>query len=178
MITLRPFTKQDMPSLSSWISSEEELVQFAGPVFHYPLSWEQLEEHIAHAQRQFYTAICPDTTEIIGVGEVVWNAENRPRLCRIMVSPAARGKGYGKQIVQSLLELAFARTEVRQVSLNVYDFNVSAIKCYEQCGFTPAADQRPAERAGWKNWQALHMTIGREIFQKRVGKAAKTRKPL
>lgn len=178
MITLRPFSKQDMPSLSSWIHSEEALVQFAGPVFEYPLNWEQLKKHMADPCRQVYAATRPDTTETIGMGEIYWDAEDAPRLCRILVSPKARGKGFGKQIVQSLLELAFVNATVKEASLNVYSFNTSAIKCYEQSGFRLSADQSMAERAGWKDWKALHMKADRETYQTLQQKADRIRKPL
>jgi RimJ/RimL family protein N-acetyltransferase len=178
MITLRPFSKQDMPSISSWIHSKEELVQYAGPVFEYPLSWEQLEKHLADSCRQVYAAIRPNTTETIGTGEVYWDAEDTPRLCRILVSPGERGKGLGKQIVLSLLELAFANVTVKEVSLNVYDFNTSAIKCYEQCGFKISSDQSIANRASWGDWRALHMRVDRETYQSLLKQAGRDRKPL
>ena len=178
MITLRPFSKQDMPSLISWIHSQEELVQFAGPVFEYPLNWEQMEKHLADSRRQVYAAIRPDTTETIGVGEIYWDAEEKPRLCRIIVSPEERGKGFGKQIVLNLLELAFASPAVKQVSLNVYDFNSSAIKCYEQCGFKTSTDQSRAEGASWQAWKAQHMKVEREAYQEVLKQADRIRKPL
>jgi RimJ/RimL family protein N-acetyltransferase len=153
-------------------------VQFAGPVFDYPLSWEQLEKHLANDRRQVYAAIRPATTEMIGMGELYWDAEDKPRLCRILVSPDERGKGFGKQIVLDLLELAFANAAVKKVSLNVYDFNTSAIKCYEQCDFKVSPDQSMANRASWGDWQALHMRVDRETYQAILKQAGRDRKPL
>lgn len=178
MVTLRPFAKEDIHSVSSWIHSKEELVQFAGPVFEYPLTWEQMEDHLADFRRQVYAAIRPDTTETIGIGEIYWDAEDSPRLCRILVSPEERGKGFGKEIVLSLLDLAFARAAVKQVSLNVYNFNTSAIRCYEQCGFEASTDQSMAEGASWNGWKALHMKVGRETYQALQQKTERLRKPL
>ncbi len=178
MITLRPFAKQDMLSLSSWIHSEEELVQFAGPVFKYPLDWEQMEKHLSDSRRQVYAAIRPDTTETIGMGEVFWDADDAPRLCRLFVSPEERGKGFGKQIVLDLLALAFANAAVKVVSLNVYEFNSSAIKCYEQCGFIISNDQSRTNRASWGDWKALHMRVDRETYHAVLKKADMDRKPL
>ena len=46
MIELKPFTENDFPIFKSWIHSEEELFQFAGPIFTYPLTDEQLTKYI------------------------------------------------------------------------------------------------------------------------------------
>jgi RimJ/RimL family protein N-acetyltransferase len=46
MIELYPFTSSDFETFKSWVNSEEELVQFAGPLFNYPLTDTQLHRYI------------------------------------------------------------------------------------------------------------------------------------
>jgi len=46
MIKLEPFTSKDFLRLINWMDSERELVQFAGPIFSYPLTENQLTEYI------------------------------------------------------------------------------------------------------------------------------------
>ena len=46
MVTLDKFTNTDFASLKQWIKSEEELIQFAGTIFNYPLTDSQLENYL------------------------------------------------------------------------------------------------------------------------------------
>ena len=46
MIRLEPFTNNDFLRLINWMCSERELVQFAGPIFSYPLTENQLAEYL------------------------------------------------------------------------------------------------------------------------------------
>jgi hypothetical protein len=42
MIELQNFGEEDFDRLISWIKDEDEMIQFAGPAFTYPLTREQL----------------------------------------------------------------------------------------------------------------------------------------
>lgn len=44
MIRLEPFSKNDFSRLMNWIGSKRELVQFAGPIFSYLLTEDQLND--------------------------------------------------------------------------------------------------------------------------------------
>ena len=46
-----------------------------------------------------------------------------------------RGKGIGKQLIKKILKIAFDELQLHRVSLGVFDFNLSAIACYEKAGF-------------------------------------------
>lgn len=46
MIALERFTEVDFERLISWIKNEEELVQFAGDYFKYPLTNQALYSYI------------------------------------------------------------------------------------------------------------------------------------
>jgi len=43
-----------------------------------------------------------------------------------------RGKGIGQQVIDELLKFSFGKIGVREVELNVYDWNIAGIKCYEK----------------------------------------------
>ena len=43
-----------------------------------------------------------------------------------------RGKGIGQLMMEEILKVAFDELRLHRVSLGVFDFNVSAIACYEK----------------------------------------------
>lgn len=50
MIDLEAFASSDIDQLISWVPTAEFLVQWAGPVFQFPLERAELEAHLARAQ--------------------------------------------------------------------------------------------------------------------------------
>lgn len=55
---------------------------------------------------------------------------------QISVNPDARGKGYGKALMQAVYDLA-ARHSIQRITLDVWHFNTIAIEFYHNLGFTP-----------------------------------------
>lgn len=168
MIQLLPFTPAHANTLISWIHQEEEMVLFAGPlVFTWPLTVPQVETYLQDASRRAYVAVSPDSQELIGMGEIYHEPGKSPRLCRILIgNPAYRGKGVGQQIVDGLLVEAFADKTVEAVMLYVYDFNTSAIRCYEKCGFTINPDA--PQRTGWNTWRTVQMILRRDMYEREI----------
>lgn len=48
---------------------------------------------------------------------------------------ASRGKGYGKEAMDLLLDYGFNNMKLHRIQLNVLEFNIPAIKLYEKSGF-------------------------------------------
>lgn len=85
MIELKPFTENDFETFKSWIHSEEELFQFAGPLLPYPLTDETHTKYINLSDRKPLKVILKSTNETIGHYEL--NFENgKNRLSRILNS--------------------------------------------------------------------------------------------
>lgn len=43
-----------------------------------------------------------------------------------------RGRSIGKHMMKAVLQVAFEELKLHRVTLGVYDFNTSAISCYEK----------------------------------------------
>ena len=159
MIKLVPFEKEDFEQLISWIDNEEFLVQFAGTVvFKYPLTKEQLVTYISDDKRFAFKVIEVKTNEIIGHAEIYLVKPNMSRLCRVLIGRKEyREKGIGQQIIQQLKNYSFDRLNVEIVELNVYDWNTSAIKCYEKAGFKINPNQTTTTEINGKVWIAINM---------------------
>jgi RimJ/RimL family protein N-acetyltransferase len=159
MIKLEPFTKSDFTRLISWIDNLEELVQFAGPNFSFPLTTEQLEKYLADQNSFAFKVIETGSNKTIGHCEI-YKSESSAKLCRILIGEKNfRGRGLGVEIVNQLLEKSFMQFNYSLAELNVYDWNIEAIKCYEKSGFKINKDKTKTILVDGKPWTSLNMII-------------------
>ena len=142
MIQLQPFTNKDFDTLISWVGNEEELLQFSGPDFKFPLTREQLAVNISEQNRHPYAIVDASSGKMIAYAEIYVTRENTGILGRILIGdPEMRGHGIGVQIVQELLFISYTILGVKNTSLYVFDWNIGAIKCYEKAGFVINLDK-------------------------------------
>lgn len=70
----------------------------------------------------------------MGVGQIYFKRPSRFHLARIMINPAARGKGHGRTLVELLMEKSW-KVPNKYFTLNVNFGNERAQKLYESLGF-------------------------------------------
>jgi len=164
MIELEPFLEEDFDRFISWIESEEQLIQFAGPIFSYPLSRDQLTAYIGSDKRRVYRVRLISSGDIIGHCEL--NFQNSiPRLSRILIGlKQLRNKGIGRHIVTQLLNNIFSSTEFDRVDLSVFDWNLNAIASYSKVGFQINKGLETSMVVGDKTWSAYNMVISKEDY--------------
>lgn len=161
MIKLVPFTENDFTTLKGWINSEEELVQFAGKIFTYPLSDGQLKEYIAMADKKPFKVVLENTNETIGHCELNFENGNH-RLSRILIGKKSRrGQRIGEQIVRNMLAIFFQNPAVQEVDLNVFDWNENAIRCYKNVGFKLNPTHTDTITVNGHTWTKLNMVYKR-----------------
>ncbi|HCR48780.1 MAG TPA: GNAT family N-acetyltransferase [Rhodothermales bacterium] len=165
-LKLIPFVEQvHLAILKEWITTQEELVRFAGPcAFSFPLSdeaWRQFLEIDAN-NRLSYMATHTQTGDPLGFAQIKTINSHTKRLCRLLIGASAnRGQGLGKQLVLALLRICFEDPKTTCVDLNVYDHNVHAIRCYTQCGFKEVLETQPNQTSTML-WKAIRMVRSRE----------------
>lgn len=165
MIKLQTFDRESSNQLISWIKDEEALMQFAGPAYKYPLTLEQIDETLKEKNRYTFKIVEESTNKTIGHAQAVLD-NNTVRLGRLLVGePNLRGKGYGQLAVKALLQFAFNFSNVDHVELNVFDWNISAIKCYEKVGFERSSGQPEERTVNGKSWKIIKMEIKREKWE-------------
>jgi RimJ/RimL family protein N-acetyltransferase len=166
MIRLEQFGKKDYDKLISWIDSEEMLMQFGGPIFTFPLTAEQLDNSLSDANRISFSVVSTDTNLSIGHCEI-YQSPDSVKIGRIIIGDKEqRGKGYGQQITRLLLDYIFSTLPQTKVELNVFDWNINAIKCYEKAGFTINPDKRLVRKIKTETWTALNMVIDRQQWNR------------
>lgn len=159
MIEIEKFTIKDSKNLISWIDSEEELMQFAGPQLTFPLTNEQLEKSLTNKNVLCFKVVDNSTNLSIGHAELFLK-DNSFALARILIGDKnMRGKGLGKKVVEKLLEFGFKNFDKNTAELNVFDWNISAIKCYEKVGFEINPDMKFERKVNDKTWFAINMRI-------------------
>lgn len=160
MITLEQFDENDFERLISWVDDEEMLVQFAGPLFSFPLTIEQLKAYKSDKNRHLFKVI-KSGENAIGHAELFQSDDEKTlRICRVIIGDKTkRGQGVGQQIINELLKISFIKLDKENVELNVYDWNTSAIKCYEKVGFAVNPNKRFQSEVNGSIWTAINMTI-------------------
>ena len=156
MLKLERFSENDFDNLISWINSKEELIQFAGPIFEFPLSRKQLQKYISDPNVIAYKVMYAN--DYIGHAEINLTEHSLPKLCRILIGDKNyRGKGLGLQLVELLIQIYKEKFNANKVELNVYDWNEKAIKCYERAGFQFNKEKHRGIIVEGKKWISLNM---------------------
>ncbi|SHG45934.1 Protein N-acetyltransferase, RimJ/RimL family [Chryseobacterium oranimense] len=165
MIQLLPFTIEDSLELISAIKDKRMLLQFAGPAYHFPLTKEQLEVDLKNENRFMFRVFDETEQKVIGHAQIFLK-ENTFLLGRILIwDENNRGKGYGKKIVQNLLQYGFSHFNRETAELNVYDWNTGAIECYKKVGFEIDPDVLSEVSIDNELWLSVNMKISKNTFQ-------------
>lgn len=159
LIRLEKFDSSDYADLISWIKDEEMLMKFGGPSFSFPLTAEQLDKSQEDKQRYSFKVVDVERNKTIGHCEV-YLLEETAKLARILIGEdTQRGKGLGKEIMKALIDFTANQLHRTNIELNVFDWNVGAIKCYESVGFKINPNKRLERKVNGKTWIAVNMVL-------------------
>ena len=157
MIKLKSFKIEDWKYLKKWISSESELIQFAGQIFNFPIDKKQVELYLSDTNRTVFK-IESENNKTIGIAEISAPEENVAKLARILIGEKSmRGKGIGTELINELTEYGFNNLKKGRIILNVYSWNTGAIKCYEKVGFSQTDKPIKLVKVGNEKWETIEM---------------------
>ena len=162
MITIRKTEEKDIGLIMSCLKdkSEDFLRQCGygyGRFFTFPLTAEQiiLFQQSRSEESLFFTIL--NGSIIIGSFElIVKKSEDKCTVARFLIYDEYRSKGYGTYSLKLLTEYAFNKLMLQSVTLGVFDFNESALKCYKKAGFVEI------NRVEIENWIRIDMEIKKE----------------
>jgi RimJ/RimL family protein N-acetyltransferase len=162
MIKLAAFTIKDFDQLIAWVDSNELLITIAGTYFSYPLTTEQLQKYLNDEKSYSFNIVDTGTNKVIGHAELVNMGSNTLKIDKLLIGDKVqRGKGIGQKVMQELVRYAFEELHTNTVELNVFDWNTSAIRCYEKTGFKINPAKSAMFKVEDKEWLALNMTISK-----------------
>jgi RimJ/RimL family protein N-acetyltransferase len=162
MIRMALLKKKDASRIVAWNTGKDAdfLTQWAGRGYHYPLTVEQITERLTTNTATNYKiyGITMDDT-LIGTIELlkIDLDAGRATIGHFLVDPARTGKGYGTEAMKLFVKYVFSEMPLHTLELTVFDFNKSAIRCYEKSGFI-----RTNEVARPNGWIAINMEIRRK----------------
>ncbi|MGB3780638.1 MAG: GNAT family N-acetyltransferase [Tunicatimonas sp.] len=157
MIRLKLFEVDNWKYLRKWIANESELIQFAGPIFSFPVDRTQVENYLSNPDRTVFK-IENSSQQAIGMAEISDEGERVAKLARILIGEESmRGKGIGTELVNQLADYGFNKLKKKKLILNVYAWNLRAIKCYEKAGFRRADRSPTVVTVGSEAWETVEM---------------------
>ena len=159
-----PFKIEDWQYLEKWITNESELIQFAGSIFSFPIDQKQIENYLLDSNRKVFR-VQTNNKHTIGMAEISLEASNVAKLARIVIGEKSmRGKGIGTKLIKKLTAYAFNSLKANKVVLNVYSWNMGAIKCYQKVGFSQTDKPIAYAWVGNDKWETIEMEIYRGDF--------------
>ena len=156
-LTHRAVSEKDIQLICSFPQSEDELF-FLFPKAEFPLAPSQLQDAIAKRS---------DSTVVELAGEVVafanfyrWENGGICSIGNVIVSPATRGRGVGRYLIEQMTSLAFSKHLASEITVSCFNQNVAGLLLYPKLGFQPYAIE---ERKSWKGNQValIHMRLPR-----------------
>ena len=124
--------QEDIKKIVRWTNARnpEFLCQYAGDKWSFPLSEMQVSEE----QDSIYSIL--RDKEFIGMIQVIKQEQDRAHIGRFLLNPNKTGKGVGTEALKNFCKILFDDEKIGIITLNVAEFNKSAQRCYEKCGFT------------------------------------------
>ncbi|SHK19142.1 Protein N-acetyltransferase, RimJ/RimL family [Geosporobacter subterraneus DSM 17957] len=176
MIRLQPLEREDLKKILEWNKNQsaDDLAQWAGPLYHHPLTEDQLEDYFTHQVYIdyptifVYKIILTETNEVIGTIELrETDKENRiGKVCRFLIAQEGmRGMGIGQKVLQEIVKLGFEDFGFEKIALNVFDFNVHAIRCYEKVGFKKEKLYENVRKSAAGDWSSYEMALLKSEWQ-------------
>jgi RimJ/RimL family protein N-acetyltransferase len=148
----------------SWIKTEVDMVQWAGPVFSWPMTQKQFISHIKAgkaAPPTLYPFVLLHQNSVVGYCKLSNHNRNSnsATLSRVAVSPNHRNHGMATFMISNVINFGFNNLCLNRISLSVFDFNEAAIRCYEKIGFCLEGTLRKSAKAVDSYWNCHMMSI-------------------
>lgn len=168
MLRLRPFRKNDAKKIITWTSEPEEFYKWsAGILGEFPLTEQRLLEATSgrDADERYFPFTAFDENGPLGffIMRIPGDDDKKVRFGFVIVDPAKRGMGYGKQMLCLGLTFAFDVFGAESVSLGVFENNMPAYHCYKSIGFKENGERVDYEING-ETWIDIEMENRNILF--------------
>ncbi|MFI2754943.1 GNAT family N-acetyltransferase [Cellulomonas sp. P22] len=159
MLILRELPVEQCAEVVAWVT--DPLVQFwwTANTFDSPVRSHDLAGHVTAAEAKGGRACLgayEDGTELVAYLEIgsIDEANRSGRLERMIVAPAARGRGVGRTVVRAAQDRFFQDGHMHRLELVVASDNVAAQRCYRAAAFTAEGVLRESRLDGTR-WRSV-----------------------
>lgn len=110
-----------------------------------------------------YKIVMAESDEMIGTIELFKvDRENKSAVAgKFLLNENKRGLGIGKLALELLVKIGFNELGLNTIKINVFDFNVGAIRCYESVGFIKTTFTENVWESDEGFWNCIGMEISR-----------------
>ncbi|MCZ8283139.1 MAG: GNAT family protein [Aquidulcibacter sp.] len=169
MLILIPFSPSHFSELASWFASEADVVQWGGPTLCFPLLDKQLDEMLVKGQQNPPARLCwmaEKAGALVGHVQLAFDWRNgNAVLSRVALAPKLRRQGLAAPMVALAIHAAFDFETIQRLELNVYSWNVPAIKTYQNLGFQLDGVRRSSALVSGERWDTAIMSLLRGEWQ-------------
>lgn len=136
-VTLAPFSWEQAQVYLDWVNQEETAHWLTRSLPVSPVEHQRWYEGLMQRQDAVVFSILENESgEYLG-NVWLWSVHSvhRSAELRILMSPQAKGKGYGTEACRGLLRFAFQDLNLHKVYLYVLKHNTAAVRAFEKAGF-------------------------------------------
>ena len=122
-------TNSDKQTVINWTNSYNQnfLNQWAGANLNFPLTLEEFNF------QNIYSIFSNE--EFIGIIQKIREENNNIHIGRFLINPLLTGKGLGTIALTEFINFIFQNKNIHSITLNVFTYNINAIKLYKKLGF-------------------------------------------
>jgi diamine N-acetyltransferase len=166
-VYLRPIEPEDIPRLQGW-ANDPEIRGLIGETR--PSTFTATVEFYQRIQKEedrlWLGVVSRETDQIIGETGLLrmFPAWRTTDWSLIIGEKSCRGKGYGTEAAQLMLNYAFGHLNFHRVSIGVVGFNAQALKFYEKLGFKHEGIQRDGYYYGHRYYDFVMMSLLEDEF--------------
>ena len=157
MLSHRPVAEKDIQIICSFPQNEDELF-FLFPKAEFPLTPSQLLDAIA--QRSDSTVVELDGAVVALANFYRWEVDGCCSIGNVITSPAARGRGIGRYLIEQMINLAFSKHQAAEVTVSCFNQNIAGLLLYAKLGFQPYAVEQRNDKKG-NRVALIHMRLPR-----------------
>lgn len=163
---LRPYIpSHDFDAIKDWVTDERTNALWSANHAPFPLEKTAFDKFLADMYIRYgdcpFVATTDDGTVVGFICTSINTESNEAMLAFVVVDPAQRGKGCGREMVQLAAKYCFEILKADAVQLNVFTVNEKARKCYESAGFTERHTTPDAFEFGSEKWGRCNMVCTR-----------------
>jgi RimJ/RimL family protein N-acetyltransferase len=164
-------TEKIGPVFSRWLqNSEFSRLEDAGPSALY--SSRQVQEFFEKQIKEGYYFAIYSLADDKLIGEIDLSGFDRAaKNSWLGIGLGEReywGKGCGTDATKVILRFAFRELNLHRVNLNVFEYNLRAIHCYEKVGFKHEGRMRACLNRDGRRWDLVYMGILRSEWEEVV----------
>lgn len=158
---LSPMSTEDIPQYTEWLNDLRTVINlgFADQV----LSLEKEKEAFENLQKGRYNfaVVRLEDDQLIGnCGLFDVDQINRNGTVGLFIgNPAERGKGYGTEILQLILDFGFNIINLHNIMLVVSAYNEAGVRCYQKAGFKEIGRRRECRTVAGRKYDEIYMDI-------------------